>query len=157
MVHQKWVDVFVCDKFQMLSICLNVCHKTYVCGRVLFRKSHYLRGGECWSWETQKMSTSKWRSLLVIKEREMKIEREAQRLIKTEGAKTRHCQWLDERLRQHLRGSLLVHYICWLRLGSSLSLRVLDQGTFYEKTRSEERRVGKECLRLCRSRWSPYH
>ena len=21
----------------------------------------------------------------------------------------------------------------------------------------EERRVGKECLRLCRSRWSPYH
>ena len=22
--------------------------------------------------------------------------------------------------------------------------------------RSEERRVGKECLRLCRSRWSPY-
>ena len=22
---------------------------------------------------------------------------------------------------------------------------------------SEERRVGKECLRLCRSRWSPYH
>ena len=25
------------------------------------------------------------------------------------------------------------------------------------KARSEERRVGKECLRLCRSRWSPYH
>ena len=24
-------------------------------------------------------------------------------------------------------------------------------------SRSEERRVGKECLRLCRSRWSPYH
>ena len=23
--------------------------------------------------------------------------------------------------------------------------------------RSEERRVGKECVRLCRSRWSPYH
>ena len=28
---------------------------------------------------------------------------------------------------------------------------------FYMWTRSEERRVGKECLRLCRSRWSPYH
>ena len=25
------------------------------------------------------------------------------------------------------------------------------------EARSEERRVGKECLRLCRSRWSPYH
>src|SRR3546814_16085210 len=25
------------------------------------------------------------------------------------------------------------------------------------KVRSEERRVGKECVRTCRSRWSPYH
>ena len=25
------------------------------------------------------------------------------------------------------------------------------------QARSEERRVGKECERLCRSRWSPYH
>ena len=25
------------------------------------------------------------------------------------------------------------------------------------RARSEERRVGKECRRLCRSRWSPYH
>lgn len=24
-------------------------------------------------------------------------------------------------------------------------------------TRSEERRVGKECISQCRSRWSPYH
>ena len=28
---------------------------------------------------------------------------------------------------------------------------------FIDAGRSEERRVGKECLRLCRSRWSPYH
>jgi two-component SAPR family response regulator len=27
----------------------------------------------------------------------------------------------------------------------------------YAMERSEERRVGKECRRLCRSRWSPYH
>ena len=26
-----------------------------------------------------------------------------------------------------------------------------------EEQRSEERRVGKECLDTCRSRWSPYH
>src|SRR3546814_14973700 len=25
------------------------------------------------------------------------------------------------------------------------------------KLRSEERRVGKECVRTCRSRWVPYH
>src|SRR3546814_5860344 len=26
-----------------------------------------------------------------------------------------------------------------------------------EANRSEERRVGKECVSTCRSRWSPYH
>ena len=26
-----------------------------------------------------------------------------------------------------------------------------------EARRSEERRVGKECNQVCRSRWSPYH
>ena len=25
------------------------------------------------------------------------------------------------------------------------------------RARSEERRVGKECASMCRSRWSPYH
>ena len=30
------------------------------------------------------------------------------------------------------------------------AVRELDRG-------SEERRVGKECVSLCRSRWSPYH
>src|SRR3546814_4227525 len=28
---------------------------------------------------------------------------------------------------------------------------------FYRSHRSEERRVGKECVSTCRSRWSPYH
>src|SRR3546814_18486829 len=27
----------------------------------------------------------------------------------------------------------------------------------YVRHRSEERRVGQECVRTCRSRWSPYH
>ena len=27
----------------------------------------------------------------------------------------------------------------------------------FDATRSEERRVGKECTSWCRSRWSPYH
>ena len=27
----------------------------------------------------------------------------------------------------------------------------------HDGRRSEERRVGKECRALCRSRWSPYH
>ena len=32
-----------------------------------------------------------------------------------------------------------------------------EKGTFQNKSRSEERRVGKECRIGCRSRWSPYH
>ena len=38
-------------------------------------------------------------------------------------------------------------------------LRFLTSGGSLHDTpvRSEERRVGKECVRLCRSRWSPYH
>src|SRR3546814_12151102 len=36
------------------------------------------------------------------------------------------------------------------------SALILD---FYniQRRRSEERRVGKECVSTCRSRWSPYH
>src|SRR3546814_7180069 len=28
---------------------------------------------------------------------------------------------------------------------------------YHNRMRSEERRVGKECVSTCRSRWSPYH
>ena len=30
-------------------------------------------------------------------------------------------------------------------------------GVSARTVRSEERRVGKECASMCRSRWSPYH
>ena len=46
--------------------------------------------------------------------------------------------------------------------GAKTNLTV-DSGTLeltdpaVSQTRSEERRVGKECLGRCRSRWSPYH
>src|SRR3546814_14807251 len=33
----------------------------------------------------------------------------------------------------------------------------LDSGGKDSTHRSEERRVGKECVSTCRSRWSPYH
>src|SRR3546814_2496924 len=37
------------------------------------------------------------------------------------------------------------------RPGATMSARCLRE------SRSEERRVGKECVSTCRSRWSPYH
>ena len=67
--------------------------------------------------------------------------------------------------------------LSWLTISpavSSISFSGLSSGTLKKSSlcvsrraraipfmsrciRSEERRVGKECLRLCRSRWSPYH
>src|SRR3546814_17210353 len=36
--------------------------------------------------------------------------------------------------------------------------RIVGQGRALDMIlRSEERRVGKECVSTCRSRWSPYH
>ena len=44
------------------------------------------------------------------------------------------------------------------RLASTRDWLGVLQGTAAELVgRSEERRVGKECLSVCRSRWSPYH
>src|SRR3546814_8316848 len=37
------------------------------------------------------------------------------------------------------------------------SIDVSREGVVQAKYRSEERRVGKECVSTCRSRWSPYH
>ena len=45
-------------------------------------------------------------------------------------------------------------WVCFCAL--TLEGRQLGHGV-WSFLRSEERRVGKECLRLCRSRWSPYH
>src|SRR3546814_15003203 len=37
-------------------------------------------------------------------------------------------------------------------------LSAVDTNTVFKQgDRSEERRVGKECVSTCRSRWSPYH
>ena len=66
----------------------------------------------------------------------------------------------------------------WLRVAALLVLMIVAVATFFTSEpgkqliaygqdsirevkkvvwRSEERRVGKECSRTCRSRWSPYH
>src|SRR3546814_15379409 len=43
--------------------------------------------------------------------------------------------------------------------GAAVAGLALEDGaaTLTAFTRSEERRVGKECVSTCRSRWSPYH
>ena len=73
-------------------------------------------------------------------------------------------------LQRHFRGEI-DQYECELRMRHRDGhwVWVLDRGRvttwtadgkpewMYGTHRSEERRVGKECVSLCRSRWSPYH
>ena len=57
-------------------------------------------------------------------------------------------------------GILDIHVIDVYLSGPKSNSWVFDTGSvanICNTMRSEERRVGKECLRLCRSRWSPYH
>src|SRR3546814_11887343 len=42
-------------------------------------------------------------------------------------------------------------------VGDSEQKRILESLGFAVEGRSEERRVGKECVSTCRSRWSPDH
>ena len=41
--------------------------------------------------------------------------------------------------------------------GLQIARATLPDACLMDIQRSEERRVGKECLSVCRSRWSPYH
>src|SRR3546814_15600999 len=64
-------------------------------------------------------------------------------------------------LARHLKRrkeAVCFHRIGRVRLGldSSHGIQPLASLT-HRKGRSEERRVGKECVSTCRSRWSPYH
>ena len=43
------------------------------------------------------------------------------------------------------------------RFGAAVAALVFGDGSAESAGRSEERRVGKECATLCRSRWAPYH
>src|SRR3546814_17085691 len=40
---------------------------------------------------------------------------------------------------------------------TNLNSSFVNHGNWFQKSRSEERRVGKECVSTCRSRWSQYH
>src|SRR3546814_19718911 len=42
-------------------------------------------------------------------------------------------------------------------LAAATDRRAIEQPDEPGRVRSEERRVGKECVSTCRSRWSPYH
>src|SRR3546814_18093365 len=70
----------------------------------------------------------------------------------------------DEGLTGGLEPKLGEHHLCTLTVTGFPTatfpglLDELNRLAFpYRWSRSEERRVGKECVSTCRSRWSPYH
>src|SRR3546814_13454145 len=59
------------------------------------------------------------------------------------------------------KGYRIAHYVSsrawvWRGFEPKDNLFLLENNTV-QPFRSEERRVGKECVSTCRSRWSPYH
>src|SRR3546814_9997602 len=59
---------------------------------------------------------------------------------------------VQEALQQALRMGILRQL-----LDAALAARHQQRVEVGRERRSEERRVGKECVSTCRSRWSPYH
>src|SRR3546814_14774546 len=61
----------------------------------------------------------------------------------------------------HIGGAANFNETSNLEAMSDGTIELRDMPTITDKNgrrlRSEERRVGKECVSTCRSRWSPYH
>src|SRR3546814_20621412 len=66
-----------------------------------------------------------------------------------EAVKTLHVL-VDEPVPQ------IVHYYCE-QAQSALAAKPFNADAAHAALRSEERRVGKACVRTWRSRWAPYH
>src|SRR3546814_12057837 len=69
------------------------------------------------------------------------------------GSKGRSSGWLAKRRKYHDESTKVSSVSVSRRAG----LPHCGQSTCFHVGRSEERRVGKECVSACRSRWSPDH
>ena len=74
-------------------------------------------------------------------------------------------QELDDRKKKILKAIIKTYMETGEPVGSRTISKFADlnvssatiRNEMSDLTRSEERRVGKECVSTCRSRWSPYH
>src|SRR3546814_4522903 len=72
----------------------------------------------------------------------------------------RISDWSSDVCSSDLRSFMPASLIClattvWISFGRRSQAALLPRNQ--KPSRSEERRVGKECVSTCRSRWSPYH
>src|SRR3546814_13439890 len=64
-------------------------------------------------------------------------------------------EWMETPIAPHARLGMTDHLQLARDAIDTLPAASGERGR--QLARSEERRVGKECVRTCRSRWSPYH
>src|SRR3546814_13205941 len=102
------------------------------------------------------MRISDWSSDVCSSDLEM-FERDPGRFVQVEvEVEQRHQKvwiFLDER-RDRL-GRVAAHQLHLVHMADE-TRRIIDVDELGQ-LRSEERRVGKECVSTCKSRWSPYH
>src|SRR3546814_3732265 len=69
----------------------------------------------------------------------------------------RISDWSSDVCSSDLESKDAPHGNSWVVAQARDGRGICSTGTFCAGRRSEERRVGKECVSTCRSRWSPYH
>src|SRR3546814_18589395 len=75
-------------------------------------------------------------------------------VVRALSAKKEEPEWMAEWRVAAYRHWLTMPVPHW----AQLKIAPIDfQAISYYSARSDERRVGKECVSTCRSRWSPYH
>ena len=75
--------------------------------------------------------------------------------VETPGTPFQRSVW--RALRKIRRGRTISYAELARRIGKPKAVRAAGLANGQNPIRSEERRVGKECMVQCRSRWSPYH
>src|SRR3546814_12027242 len=83
--------------------------------------------------------------------------RVSQRIAQQRGEDLASLALINELIIRRMRAGVLV-------VDETNHVRVINEAAWLvlgkpapEQRRSEERRVGQECVSTCRSRWSPYH
>src|SRR3546814_6968250 len=69
----------------------------------------------------------------------------------------RISDWSSDVCSSDLHGEFFEHQQEAVAVADRLVLQAAQRRHCHGIERSEERRVGKECVSTCRSRWSPYH
>ena len=83
-----------------------------------------------------------------------------ERSLLAEGCRDALVLWGDVLVDGHTRYGICQKHGLPFQTVQNPRFRSIDDVHLWmidQHLRSEERRVGKECVRLCRSRWSPYH